>query len=187
MMDAGARRWLIKTAQKNYWRVHHWVDLDDLIQEGYVAWYRTCAKYPSATDIPNRMALFKRVYLNRLHDLANKRTRSIPEVCFTDLEFERDQRIGAHETRPKRSEIAAELGLDEVRGVSGAPQYVRDALALFADESDLARLRSRYRKVRTGGRWLRRETLNERLCRLTGYDPDQTDIVGGIKACLGER
>lgn len=177
-MDEGARLWLVKTAKKHYWRVAHWIELEDLIQEGYAAYYRTCAKYSKVTDVRNHMALFKRVFNNRLHDLANRRTRSVVEVCFDDLALASTEgQISMLEVFP------SERALEEVRvDLIKAPQYVRDALVLLDERP--GRLRSRYRKSRPGGRGIHRETLNERLCRLTGYDPE-TDIVGGIKRALG--
>lgn len=178
-MDEGARLWLAKTARRNYWRVSRWYDLEDLIQEGYVAYSKTLRKYPGVTHAPHRMALFKRVFLNRLHDMANKRTRDAEEICMSEMLAD-----DASGLPRKVVEFAAESSIEEALQVfASAPQYVKDAVALFTREADLVRLRSDYRKVRRG-RWLCRETLNERLCRLTGYDPAQVDIVGGIRACL---
>src|SRR5690554_2636340 len=80
--DAGLKRWIRATAYKNYWRVSHWYDLEDLIQDGYMA-YCTCAEHyghlvrkrkPSAEDRRNFMALVKRTFENHIHDLATKRT-----------------------------------------------------------------------------------------------------------------
>lgn len=180
-MDDGARRWMIKTAHKNLWRVSAWCDLDDLIQEGYLAYYHSVRAYPDATDPPNRMALFKRVFLNRLHDMANVKTRDIDEICAARLTAPGDD--GAEQVMER---FAAPAGIEAgVAALASAPKYVQDAVALFATDAGVRRLRSAYRKV-PSGRWLRRETLNERLCRLTGYDPAETDIVGGIKTCLEE-
>jgi len=182
LMDDGARGWLAKAARKNYWRVSRWYDLDDVIQEGYAAYYDTIRRYPDATDPPHRMALFKRVFMSRLHDLANKRTRSVNEVTVSDL---------CHGSVASAEVLFETVALDnDISAAAGmlatAPQYVRDAIALFATEDGLRRLRSAYRKVRRG-KYLVRETLNERLCRLTGNDPRQVDIVQELRACLTQE
>lgn len=179
-MDGGARGWLLRTARKNYWRVSSWYDLDDLIQEGYAAYYDTIRRYPDATDPPHRMALFKRVFMSRLTDMANQRTRRVPEVLFSEMTSVTDD---GSETSFLDT-LAAETDLSVLLGrLSGAPQCVRDALALFAGEEGLRRLRSAYRRVRSGER-TRRETFNERLCRLTGYDSEETNIIEALRAYL---
>jgi len=179
-MDEGARRWLFKTVRKNYWRVCRWYDVSDLIQEGYAAYYEVAHKrYPHAVDPPHRMRLFQLVFMSRLHDLANKRTRLAAEVCEADL-----ARPDAAQVETVLTMIADEPTLLEaVPALASAPQYVRDALALFGTPEGLRAVRAAYRKRREG-RHLVRETLNERLCRLTGRDPREVDIVGGIRACL---
>ena len=189
-MDDGARRWLFKTARKNYWRVSAWYDLDDLIQEGYVAYYIVLNKYPRAVDPPHRMGLFRVIFLNRLHDLANARTHMVQETCESDLIRPATSDTDEFFESPLAQIPAEPSILEALSSLSYAPQYVRDALKLFASEDGLRSLRAVYRKVPVGEKCpgkrqhLRRETLNERMCRLTGYDPAETDIVGGIRACL---
>ena len=181
-MDDGARGWLLRTVTKSYWRVSRWYDLDDLIQEGYSCYYETLSRYPLAADPPHRMALFKLVFMSRLTDLANKRTKSVSEICESDLTAA--SLADGHRADAFLETIAADTDLAlAASSLTSAPQYVKDALALFTTEEGLARLRSAYRRVRRG-KHLTRETLNERLCRLTGHDPRQVDIVGGLRACL---
>jgi hypothetical protein len=181
-MDEGARLWLVKTAKKHFWRVSRWHDLDDLIQEGYFAYQYSIYKYPDANAPQHRMALFKKIFMSRLHDMANARTRAAAEVCEADLRGGDDESFDQ-----PLSQFAAPAELESaLPALATAPQYVRDALALFGSDEGLARLRSGYRK-KTRGRWTCRETLNERLCRLTGYDPKVVDIVAGIRACLSDR
>ena len=189
-MDDGARRWLLKTARKSYWRVSSWYDLDDLIQEGYFAYYYVVRHYPKAISPPHRMALFKLVFNSIICNLANQRTRRVEEICMSQL-FSDDSMMSAdqHATAFIES-IAADPDISEVVGtLAAAPEYVKKSFELFASEDGLRRLRAEYRKVPVGEkrpgkkRHFRRETLNERLCRLTGYDA-KTDIVGGIRACL---
>ena len=184
LMDDGARRWLLKTARKHYWRISSWYDLDDLIQEGYFAYYYVVRRYPKAISPPHRMALFKLVFNSVICNLANQRTRRVEEICMSQL-FSDDSMMSAdqHVTAFIES-VAADPDISEAVGaLAAAPEYVKKSLELFASEDGLRRLRAEYRKVPTG-KHLRRETLNERLCRLTGYDALKTDIVGGIRACL---
>lgn len=180
-MDDGARGWLVKTATSNYWRVNKWYELDDLIQDGYVCYYKAIQKYPSATDVPHRMALFKVIYINFIHDLATKRTKSISEILDTDMQ-------GAAED-PDRSFLSTlvecpQSGLVEVGALlASAPERVRAALELFTTESGKAAMRSVYRRQR-GGKHLVRETMNQRLCRMLGCDPAQVNIPQEIREYL---
>ena len=175
-MDQGARLWLARAARVNYWRVSRWYDLDDVIQEGYYAYYYMMRRYPDIVDPPHRMALFKLVFNSVISNLANQRTRRVDEVCESELLPPPGEPAASFfET------VVADPGIGEAAAaLARTPQYVKDALALL-DSGD-ARLRHKAR--RSGPARRRRETLNERLCRLTGYDPSQTDIVGGIRACL---
>lgn len=183
-MDEGARGWLAKTARKNYWRVSRWYDLDDLIQLGYECYYEVLHRYPDATAPQHRMALFKRVFLTRITDLANQRTRAVGEVCLSDMFADTARASSALQADTFLDSVAAEPEMSLAGlALESAPQYVKDALALFTTEVGRRRLRAGCRKTLVGGR-VRRETFNEQLCRLTGYDPAETDIVGTIRARL---
>lgn len=182
-MDDGARGWLVKTATKNFWRVARWYDLDDLIQDGFVCYYKVMLKYPTAIDAPHRMALFKRTYTNYIHDLSTSRTKSVAEFLASDLTpqdaegGERSEMIAASIPCPHSDMVSVGAIL------ATAPERVRRVLALFADDEDRVALRSAYRLRRIGKR-LVRETLNERLCRILGYDPAETDLVGEVHRFL---
>lgn len=180
-MDDGARGWLVKTATKSYWRVSRWYELDDLIQDGYVCYYKVLQKYPGAIDVPHRMALFKVIYINFIHDLATKRTKAVSEILDTDMQ-------GATEDFD-RSFLSTLVecplsGMVEVGALlASAPERVRAAFELFTTESGKAAMRSVYRR-RRGGKHLVRETMNQRLCRLLGYDPTQVDVAREIREYL---
>lgn len=81
-LDEGMKRWIYRTARRHYWRVASWYDLDDLIQEGFLAYQKCQVKYarlarkrnPRPEDRRNFMALVMRAFENRIHDLASKRT-----------------------------------------------------------------------------------------------------------------
>ena len=187
-MDEGVIGWIYKTALKNHWRVARWMDLDDLVQEGYLCYCIVEERYVDAKDVRQRMALLKTVFTNRLHDLANNRTRlvdaGLAEYCFTDLtpvyedgESNIESIVAALADPDSRS---AELSVV----LAGASEYVRSALKLFTTDDGLNRLRSAYRLRRGEGDHLIRETFNERLCRLIGCDPDKVNVASELRACL---
>lgn len=180
-MDDGARGWLFRTAAKNYWRLASWYDLDDLIQDGYVCYCKVLSRYPDATDAPHRMALFKRTYLNWIHDLANKRTKSVQEVSYERAPSAEDD--GAASVLDRAVCPAGDLAQVRVL-VAAAPEYVRRALELFTTEDGLRRLRSSYR-LRAAGDRLVRETMNDRLCRLLGLDARAVNVPAAIRMFLG--
>lgn len=176
-MDRGARLWLARAVRANYWRVSSWYDLDDVMQEGYYAYYYMERRYPDVTEPRHKMALFKLVFHSVITNLANQHTRRADEVVECDIDTRAESCDGWSPSF--LDTVQAEPSADEADLV-GAPRPVRDAIALMA--SGDPRLRappSRPQPVRR-----HRETLNDRLCRLTGYDPDTTDIVGGIREAL---
>ena len=74
LLDTGGMKWLKRTAAQQHWRVMHWIEIDDLVQEGMIIFARIHSKYPRASDC-QRMALFKRSFFNYLNQQANRRTR----------------------------------------------------------------------------------------------------------------
>lgn len=85
-LDKGLRGWIVRTAQRHYWRVAAWHDLDDVVAEGYLAFAICKARYEKRVENKAHfMALFKRVYISRITDLANKRSRDIPEIAISQI------------------------------------------------------------------------------------------------------
>jgi hypothetical protein len=54
-----------------------------------------------------------------------------------------------------------------------APNTIKEALALLADEKAREELSKPFIRYDNG----RRETLNERFCRLMGRDPSSIDVI----------
>lgn len=170
-MEESVVGWLYKTAWENHWRVASWYDIDDMVQDGYLHYVRLRQKYPDVKKPAHLMGMFKRFYLNHLHDLSKQRTRAPSELLECDL-------LAA---ASNRGEVGAALLWEALCGcdsdtpmwelLSSAPTTVQQVLRLFADDKMLKKLRAPYRRRKTG-----RETTNERLCRLTGYDPKQVDL-----------
>lgn len=175
-MDQGARGWLFRKAHKNLWRVRSFYELDDLIQDGYLCYQLVINKYPQVKDRPHIMRLFQRTYSNYIHDLANQRTREASEVLLVNL-------LPAF-----LSEVAFwdRLLIDDLDRaalqllIAQAPPPIKAVLRLFTDDRSLQKLRKPYRRNEKTGR----ETLNQRLCRLTGMNPELIDLPSELRAYL---
>lgn len=193
-MDEGARRWLLKTARSNYWRVASYIDLDDLIQDGYLTYHRVVSRYSQTKSRAHIMALFKRVYHNHLHDLANERSHSVAEVLYADLiSSAGGPSVLSEEQVWERLLAVADTDLVFM---AEAPRPIRDLLSAVTSERGIRRMRSRQR-VRTTPdpeptriRLKRkiqiepRQTLNDKFCSLLGYDPSKVDLVAVLRAYL---
>jgi hypothetical protein len=161
-IDRGTVNWLIKTARDNNWRTKSsYFDISDLIQEGFLCYYRLATRYPDVLDAPHQMALFKRTYHNRINDLANKRTRSVEEIPLGDLLYYND-------CNPTENELATIATL-----MAQAPLPIKRVLKLLTTEEGCRKLRAAYRLYEGGTR----ETTNGRLCRLVGADPTKIDLA----------
>lgn len=168
-MDEGARRWLLNTARSNFWRVCHWMELEDLIQDGYMHFVRVCNRYPGSNP-SQRMALFKVVYKNHLNVLSQKRTRK-PELSYMDYSTPEDP-DGFERILPPSK-------FTDLTPLTTAPEPIRKVLSIFGSTKGLLALRQEYKC-----RGRQRETRNERLCKLCGLDPNQFDLPTLLKNYL---
>lgn len=164
-MDTGAQMWMFKTARRNYWRVAAWYDLDDLIQEGYLQYWRIRRRYPDVREPKHIMRLFQISFINRIHDIAKARTACL-ETLADDLGI------------PDVWSVIGGVEEPMVETLHGAPDHV--LVVIRAYELGDPRLRQVYR--RRSGR--QRETLNERLCRIAGVNPDDYSIPTEIRRLL---
>lgn len=178
-MDATARGWMINTAKSNYWRVASWYEFDDLVQDGCLCWQFIVDHYERKPGRIRRrahlMALFKTAYLNFIHGLAKRRTKASDEVHVASLY----PRLDVPDDILWDHYIMVEDDLDHARLVTEAPPMLRAILGKL-DAGRCAALRSLYRVFADGTR----ETLNDRLCRLAGVDPDAFDLATQLKAYL---
>lgn len=152
-MDEGARGWICRTATKNFWRVHPWYELDDLIQDGYCLYYKMRRHYPDAVDRPHTMRLLQVSYINHIHNIARKRWDVVEDM---ESQLNQDQ-ITAVKNLP--CDCAALLQL-----IAEAPSAVK---AVLVKAMTTTALRSRFRRRSNGSR----ETWNERFCWMAGLDP----------------
>lgn len=160
-MDAGARNWLFKHVNKNYWRVAVWVDYDDLIQDGYAEYCEVLKRYPQAIEPAHKMRLFQLCFRSKIEDLVRANTKQVDDAR-SDIVETYDSPVMII---PDSSNLHALL--------VKAPQAIKDALSLLIDEKAREELVKPFVRYDSG----RRETLNERFCKLLGKDPKRVDIV----------
>lgn len=186
--DRGVQGWIRRTASKQHWRVASWLDYDDLVQEGLERWVWLKTKYPDkvVNNPAHFMALFKTTFHNHITDLAKARSRLV-EVPI-DFGFEVEE-ISAGRRSRRTDEVLpgfveaitdpTDWGAIAVL-LRQAPSEVAAVLHLLATDLGLAKLREPYGKNEDG----LRETTNERLCRLTGFDPNKVDLDEAVRVYL---
>ena len=124
--DGPIAGWAVNFIKKNFWRVGVQYEFEDLLQISYIIFLECAGRYP-VKNARHFMALFKRCLSNRLHDIAEARTREhvamvrdLPETTSYD-------------------EIVARHAGDMNNGgflgvfVSEAPPDVRRVLTLLLD------------------------------------------------------
>lgn len=164
-MDDGARKWLFKHSKKNHWRVAAWIDYDDLIQCGYVEYAEVLHRYPHATEPAHKMRLFQLCFRSKIEDLVRANSKQVD-----------DARSDILEVYDSPSMIIPDFSNFHALLVK-APQIIKEALALLADDQKREELAKPFARYDSG----RRETLNERMCRLMGVDHNNVDIVNQLK------
>jgi hypothetical protein len=161
-MDDGAKAWMMGYARRNYWRVAAWMDLDDLIQDGYYAWVEVCWRYPAIIDQPAQiMSMFKLCFADKITDLSRGKTKQ-QDDARSDIV---DVFDGDAVTMPDPSNFNLLL--------VKAPKLVKDTIELMTSDRMKDELNKPYERQANG----HRETLNERICRLLKLDPNSIDAV----------
>lgn len=165
-MDAGARNWLFKHAKKSHWRVAAWIEFDDLVQCGYVEYCEVLHRYPQATEPAHRMRLFQLCFRSKIEDLVRANTKQLDDARSDIVEvFDGDAIL-----TPDFSTLQALL--------IKAPKEIKAALELMTNEQSREELIKPFVRYDNG----RRETLNERFCRLLGYDAKRVDVVTQMRS-----
>jgi hypothetical protein len=162
-MDRGARLWMLQYARRSFWKVSSYIDLDDLIQEGYLAWHRVSIRYPDITERKHMMSLFQRTFCNLIVDIAKQRTKE----AHLNLPF--TQEVSDYNSHMFEHGISTLYVM-----LQQAPAPVRKVMELLATDVGRKKLCSLHRMYSDG----KRETTNDRLRRLT---KEQGDIVQMIK------
>lgn len=156
-MDEPARKWTIKFANRQFWRVANLMDLDDLIAEGSYVWCRIQTRKVLQTH-REVMAIYRIAFANHIHDLSVRATR---ERSMLEVVGDVNSLNSASDHNPGPL----------LRLLDSLPDDLRLYLGVLATDLGARLLRQPYR-VRHGGR---RETTQERLQRLVGRDvsPDR--------------
>lgn len=162
-MDDGARLWLFKYAHQNYWRVPSWYSMKDLIQDGFMTYYRVTRRYSHVKKRGHMMSLFKVCFINHIHDLSKTKTRYC-EVELTDNVMSTMVDDGC--------EAMSSL-------IMSTPAPVQGLIRAMMTDDGQKKLRKPYRVGRRG-----RETTNARWCRIAGVSSRNTDLPKLVKKSI---
>lgn len=162
-MDQGARLWLIKHARTNLWRVPHWYDLDSLIQDGYMTYYRVVQRYIHVKKRSHMMALFKACFTNHVHDLSKQKSR------FNETELTEELTVGMIESSCE--------GISNL--IMSAPVPVQGLIRALMTDKGQKKLRKPYLVGKRG-----RETTNVRWCRIAGVPSRDIDLPALVKTSI---
>lgn len=132
-MDKGAVGWLIKKVDSEYWKVEGLCDKSDLIQDGYLCYYKVASKYGKKSPA-HLMALFKTAFNNHLIDVAAQRKRNLAVSLEGDIGFSLDS-FEAEESQPFVWENAPALIQMLFDTVAKHPHRARFAPKRYADGS----------------------------------------------------
>lgn len=177
-LDAGMQGFIASTAKREYWRVAGVLDLEDLIQEGYLCYYKCYRRYsdPNNRNYPKdeltaswMQAIVGRAFMNRIYDLASKKRYGFAVPA---------SEIAAAEEAP---EALLDRALPPVAETSTlraalaqAPWELLELLRILANDGKTA---LGFKRKSAGGR----ETTNEYYCRLLGVSPKERNLVAELR------
>jgi hypothetical protein len=199
-LDAGMRGWLLNISKKNQGRIANF-DFDDLVQEGYLCFYKCRARYVGKQGLKKRdgtlcqylppdnpsdearkhfMCLVKTTFNNRISDLALKQPAGWETAISSSVGENQTIEAAWEKLIPPEQEVA-----DVSMLLKNAPWEISMVLRILIGDVFVLHdsCQKRCRKIRIGGRKqtiVSRETNNERFCRLLGL-PQGTDIVGQVE------
>lgn len=170
--DKGMRGWIIQHARRNYWRVASSMDLDDLIQEGFVTYARCRDRY-DVEEKGHFMSLVKMAVTNHTTILAKQQSR-LHEVAVSQLATP-GQEDAFFEKR-----LGGELSEADMNLVlAQAPDAIKRLMAIVTSESGRRMMCKPAWRTRDGVR----ATNNDRLCRLLGIS-EQIDLEAWMREIL---
>jgi hypothetical protein len=162
-MDDGARLWLFKYAHANYWRVPSWYSEKDLVQDGYMTYWRVVRRYDDKVRRRSHMmSLFKICFINHVHDLSKNKTKCAGEIPLPD-----DLNV---------IEDSCE-GVSDV--IMSAPHPVQCLIRALTTDKGQEKLRKPFRVGKRG-----RETTNTRWCRVAGVSSRGIDLPKLVKKSI---
>ena len=177
--DNRFKGWAAKFIWKNKWRCEDYLEFDDLMNDAYLIFRHIKASYPLVSEPSHIMALFKVAMQNEFNDKAKyKQRKQAAEISLETI-------IG------EDLKLIDSLGENNNEGylriiISELPPEVRAVLLAFNDEEKIALLRQprvQSRLAKLLGLPLKRETLNDTLCRIIRL-PKNIDLVGILTAAL---
>lgn len=179
-VDSRIVGWLVKYANRNYWKVQDFMSLQDLIHEGFDVLYDAIRRYPERKENdPKRFFnTVKLMFTNHIPYLQNRNIR-MPEGQLGRI---------ADMCDPAKAEaFTAKLaGADEYeavrRLVCEAPDLIKPILQAYVEDEGrvIDMLAAPLRRFEDGTR----ETTNEKMCHILGLDSNQYDIPSTIRAYL---
>lgn len=166
LLDKGLRAWIRKIARKNHWRVASYLTVKDLEQIGMEHFCRVLDRYGADLDKPHFVRLFQVTYINAIHDLARAKRRQIDEIPASQLSDH-------HPDKTFETLLGAANDIQTLVALFvKAPIEVKAVVSHLLSDAGQALLRNTPFLWRNG----RRETTNQRLCRILGLDPTKYDI-----------
>lgn len=85
-LDRPLVRWIYSTARKHYWRVAHWYELEDLIQDGMLIYSKCHQRYAKvAANQQHFMALVQTAFMRHITTLARARKTREGKQSFVDV------------------------------------------------------------------------------------------------------
>src|SRR6266853_985432 len=185
--DNRFKGWAAKFIWKNKWRCEDYLEFDDLMNDAYLIFRHIKASYPLVSEPSHIMALFKVAMQNEFNDKAKYKQRKQAAEISLETVLSSNKKGGAQDD----FKLIDSLGENNNEGylriiISELPPEVRTVLEAFNDEEKLALLRQprvQSRLAKLLGLPLRRETLNDTLCRIIRL-PKNIDLVGILTAAL---
>ena len=165
LFDAGVRGMVVNMSKRQFFKVAGWYELDDLVQDGFMLWWKVRRHYPQIKEVRHLTSLFRTTFNRHIINLANNK-RAVNEIAMShfvspdiDENDALDQLLGGHEDT---------MALALLRNM---PYELKALWRFINSETGRRDLRRPYRKVAGV-----RETTNEFLCRILGFDADSVNF-----------
>lgn len=178
LLDAGLRSFIVSTAKREYWRVAGVLDLEDLIQEGYLCYYKCYRRYsdPANRNYPKdeltsswMQAIVARAFQNRIYDLASKKRYGFAVSASEEAAANESPEQLLDRVLPPVQEASTLRAM-----LAQAPWELVELLRILANDGKTAL--GFKRKPHAG-----RETTNEYYCRLLGVSPEERNLVQELR------
>lgn len=209
-LDEGMRGYIHRTAAREFWKVAGWYELEDLVQDGYMCYYKcrhrpqyvaqlSSEDNPSSEDRRWMMSLVKVTFDRHITTLASKR------MGVRDAVYDRIEVSVSGLSRPDDEETAdpwdtlapGQFGnASLVDLILSLPSEMQQLLVILAGDGGKAlgfNRSTRLRRTTANGsprmtrrRRRTRETTNEYYCRLVGLDPREHDLASQVEALRAE-